>query len=441
MPKLISLIGLLICCAASADENWPSFRGLNAAGVSPTPAPITWDVPSSKNIFWKTPIPGLALSSPVVHGEHLFVTTAVGQNENKDLRVGLYGDVQPVNDQVPYAFKLLCLDKTTGQLLWETTAHEGIPKVKRHPKSSHANPTPATDGKHVVAFFGSEGLYCYDTRGNLVWKKDLGLLDSGFFRMPAAQWGFASSPVIHDDRVIVQCDVQKGSFIAAFALKDGNEIWRTSRDEVPTWSTPTVHISPTRSQVICNGWKEIAGYDLATGKRIWHLRGGGDIPVPTPVVAHDLIYITNAHGPQAPIYAIRTSATGEITLAGDGDSGDHVAWSHRRGGNYMQTPIVIGEYLFLCRDNGLITCFESRTGRRLAEAKLADGRTGFTASPVAADGRLYFMSEEGNVYVVSADPKLEVLATNFLGELSMATPAISDGVLFFRTRSEVIAIK
>ena len=441
MPKLITLLTALFCWTALADHDWPSFRGPKASGVSPSGAPTTWDVPSGKNVLWRTPLPGLALSSPAIHGNHLFLTTAVGENENKDLRVGLYGDINPVNEHTPYAFKVLCLDKTTGAVVWERTAHEGIPKVKRHPKSSHANPTPATDGRHVVAFFGSEGLYCYDAAGNLIWKKDLGLLDSGFFRVPTAQWGFASSPVVHGDRVIVQCDIQKGSFLAAFALKDGAELWRTPREEVPTWGTPTVHASADRTQVICNGWKEIAGYDLATGKRLWHLRGGGDIPVPTPVVAHDLIYITNAHGPQAPLYAIRTTATGDITLPEGADSNEHVAWSYRRGGNYMQTPIVVGDHLFLCRDNGQVTCFDAKTGKRLGEQRLGDGRTGFSASPVAAGDKLYFTSEEGQVYVVAADPKLGILATNSLGELSMATPAVSDGTLFFRTRSHIVAVK
>ena len=441
MPKLITLLTALFCWTAFADHDWPSFRGPKASGVSPSGAPTTWDVPSGKNVLWRTPLPGLALSSPAIHGNHLFLTTAVGENENKDLRVGLYGDINPVNEHTPYAFKVLCLDKTTGAVVWERTAHEGIPKVKRHPKSSHANPTPATDGRHVVAFFGSEGLYCYDAAGNLIWKKDLGLLDSGFFRVPTAQWGFASSPVVHGDRVIVQCDIQKGSFLAAFALKDGAELWRAPREEVPTWGTPTVHASADRTQVICNGWKEIAGYDLATGKRLWHLRGGGDIPVPTPVVAHDLIYITNAHGPQAPLYAIRTTATGDITLPEGADSNEHVAWSYRRGGNYMQTPIVVGDHLFLCRDNGQVTCFDAKSGKGLGEQRLGDGRTGFSASPVAAGDKLYFTSEEGQVYVVAADPKLGILATNSLGELSMATPAVSDGTLFFRTRSHIVAVK
>jgi len=259
--------------------------------------------------------------------------------------------------------------------------------------------------------------------------------------VPPAQWGFGSSPVIHDGLVIVQADVQKDSFVAAFDVKTGREIWRVSRDDVPTWSTPTVYPGPGPAQVIVNGLRHIGGYDLKTGKELWKLRGGGDIPVPTPVVEHGLIFITNAHGSQSPVYAIRTTATGDITLRDGEDSSEHVAWSYRRGGNYMQTPIVVGEHLFLCRDNGVVTCFEAKTGKRLAETKLGDGRMGFTASPVAAGDKLYFTSEEGKVYVVAANPKLEIVATNTLGDLSMATPAISDGTLFFRTSGHVIAVK
>src|SRR5262249_3384840 len=160
--------------------------------------------------------------------------------------------------------------------------------------------SPATDGKHVVVSFGSEGMYCYDMDGKLLWDKDLGVLDSGYYEVPDAQWGFASSPIIHDGKVIVQCDIQKNSFVAAFDVNDGSEKWIALRKEVPTWGTPTVHAGKDRSQVICNGWYHIAGYDLETGKELWTLKGGGDIPVPTPIVANDLIYITNAHGSMAP---------------------------------------------------------------------------------------------------------------------------------------------
>ncbi len=223
------------------DVHWPSFRGRQAKGVAEGYAtPTEWSVEDGTNIRWKTPIAGLAHSSPSIWGDRLFVTTAVRTEGDPSLRVGLYGDIASVNEDVVQRWRVYGLDKNTGEILWERTAHEGIPKVKRHPKSTHANPTPATDGEHVVAFFGSEGLYCYDMDGELLWKKDLGVLNSGFFQAPQAQWGFASSPIIHDGRVLVQSDVLEDSFLAAFDIRDGREIWRTERDDVPTWGTPTV---------------------------------------------------------------------------------------------------------------------------------------------------------------------------------------------------------
>lgn len=212
--------------------------------------------------------------------------------------------------------------------------------------------------------------------------------------VPAAQWGFASSPVIHEGVVVVQCDVQKGGFLAAFDINDGRELWRSPRSDVPTWSTPTIHRGGGRTQVIVNGYKHIGGYDFRTGKELWRLTGGGDIPVPTPVVAHGLVFITNAHGRMAPIYAVRLGAQGDISLKDTEETNAHVAWSTRRHGGYMQTPIVYGHHLYVCRDNGILSCCEARTGKRLYQERLGTGRTGFTASPVAADGKLYFTSEE-----------------------------------------------
>ena len=206
--------------------------------------------------------------------------------------------------------------------------------------------------------FGSEGLFAYDTGGTLLWRKDLGLLESGFFQVPEAQWGFASSPVIHGDRVIVQADVLKGSFLAAFDVATGRELWRTARNDYPTWSTPTVHSATGRTQVIVNGFKHVGGYDLATGKELWRMNGGGDIPVPTPVVHRDLAIITNAHGPAAPIFAVRLGATGDISLAAGALSNDHVAWSQQRDGAYMQTPIVYRDQLYVCRDNGVLSVYD-----------------------------------------------------------------------------------
>ena len=427
--------------APAPEIHWPMFRGPNASGIAEGFAtPTQWNVPAGENVKWKTPIPGLGHSSPIIWGNQLFITTAVSGQKDAKLRVGLYGDIASVQDDTSHRWMVYCLDKQTGKILWEQVAYTGVPKIKRHTKSTHASSTPATDGERVVAMFGSEGLYCYDMKGKLLWKKDLGVLDSGFYMVPSAQWEFGSSPIIFEDKVFLQCDVQKDSFVAAFSLKDGSEIWRTPRQDVPTWSSPTVHRSGDRTLLLINGYKHIGGYDAATGKEIWRLKGGGDIPVPTPIVAHDLVFITNAHGRLAPIYAIRLDATGDISLEENATSNKYVAWSIPRDGAYMITPLVYGDYLYSCKNNGVIYCFDAKTGARIYQERLGDGTTGFTASPVAAAGKLYFSSEDGDIYTIKAGPKFEVLAKNAMGEICMATPAISEGILYFRTQGHVVAI-
>ena len=443
----VVLLALAVALAGSAPtllmaSDWPSFRGAGASGVADgPPTPTTWDVPANRNVKWRVAVPGLAHSSPIVWGNRVCVATAVSSTASADLKVGLYGNIESANDQSAHRWMVRCHDTATGKLLWEQTAHSGVPKVKRHTKSTHASSTLATDGRYIVAFFGSEGLYAFDMNGKPIWSKDFGVLDSGFFMVPDAQWGFASSPVIHGDRVIVQADVQKGSFVAALELASGRELWRTPRNDVPTFSSPTVYSDSNGAQVIVNGWKHIGGYDLATGKELWRLTGGGDIPVPTPIVAHGLFFITSSHGGKSPIYAIKPTASGDITLQGASTSNAHIAWSAERDGAYMQTPLVYGDLLYVCKDNGVLAVFDARTGVRHYQTRLADGRTGFSASPVGANGRLYFTSEEGDVHVIKAGPVFEQLAVNPLGEVAMATPAISNGVMFFRTRGHLVAVQ
>ena len=411
-----------------------------AGGISEgRPLAERWDVAAATNVLWKTAIPGLAHSSPVIWGDVVFVTSALGPDDAQ-LKVGLYGAIAPVPDEGEHRFNVYALDKRTGAILWERTAHAGPPRFKRHTKSTHANPTPATDGRHLAVFFGSEGLYLYDLDGRLIWKKDLGALDTGYWMVPAAQWGFGSSPVIHGDRVIVQCDVQGGGFLAAFRLSDGAELWRTPRADVPTWSTPTVHTQGDEAVVVVNGWKHIGGYDAATGAEIWRMKGGGDIPVPTPIVYDGLVFITNAHGGPSPIYAIRAGATGEIVTGEDAPASPHIAWMAPRGGAYMQTPLAYRGHLYVCRDNGVLTVHEAATGSVTHTGRLGDGVAGFTASAVAGDGKLYYTAETGRVHVLRAGAVPEPIGDNDLGEVAMATPAVSEGVLYFRTRGHLVAI-
>lgn len=421
--------------------DWPSFRGIRGAGVAEGYAtPTTWNLPEKQNVRWSIPVPGLGHSSPVIWGNRLCITTAISGKADAGLRIGLYGDIASVTDDTSHTWKLLCYDKASGKTLVDTTIHSGVPKIKRHTKSTHANSTLATDGTRLVAMLGSEGLYAFDMAGKQLWMKDLGLLDSGFYMAPQAQWEFASSPVIHDGVVIIQADVQKNSFLAAFDLASGKELWRTPRQDVPTWSTPTIHQVGSTTQVLVNGWKHTGAYDFRTGREIWKLTGGGDIPVPTPIVGRGLVFITNAHGPGAPVFAIRETATGDISLPAGQTTNAHVAWSVPRDGAYMISPVLYRDLLYVCKNNGTFNVFNATTGERVHQARLGTGTTPFTASIVAADGKLYFTSEEGDVFVMKAGT-FEILATNPLGAIAMATPAVSEGVLYFRTSTGLIAIK
>jgi len=415
-------------------KNWPSFRGDHGSGVADGQFPPTsWDVEKGRNIRWKTPIPGLAHSSPIVWGDRVFVTTAVSGADKTEFKPGLYGAGTSAADVTKHSWRLYCLDKQSGKILWDRTAHEGVPKIKRHIKSSHANPTPASDGKHVVAYFASEGLFCYDLDGKLHWKQDLGLIDVGAFNDPDLQWGVASSPILYKNLVIIQCDRHKDSFIAAFDLDNGKPAWRTPRDEIPSWATPTVCEDAARPELIVNGTKHICGYDPQTGRELWRLAGNSEITVPVPVVGSGLIFVTSGYRPIQPIYAIWPGATGDITLKEGADSNERIAWSKQRGGPYMPSAIVYQGYYYTCSNSGMLNCYEARTGKQVYRQRLG-GTGGTSASPVAADGKLYFTSEDGDIRVVKAGPNFEMLAVNKMGDFCMATPAIADGMIFVRSQ-------
>ena len=436
---LVSALSVTIACVA-ADGNWPQFRGPSGSGLGDgANPPVQWDVAKGTNIAWTAEIPGLAISSPVVWGGRVFVTTAISSDPNQKWRTGLYGDTDSAPDRSSHQWKVLALDKKTGKLLWEQVAAQGIPKTKRHPKSSQASPTPVTDGMVVVAYFGSEGLYAYSVEGKLLWKKDLGLQNAGWFFDPDSEWGAASSPVIYKNSVIVQCDRQKDSFIAAFDLKDGKELWRTARAEIPAWGTPTIATAEGHAEMVTNGTKAIRGYDPDTGKELWTLGPNSEITCTTPVFGHGLIFVTAGYPPVQPIYAIKMGSKGDLTLKDGKDSSDAIAWSKKTGGSYLPSPIVYGDHLYLVNNNGVLTAYEAKTGNRVYQQRVGPGGA-FTASPIAAAGKLYIATEEGDVYVVKAGPQFELLAKNSVGEPVLATPALSGDLLIVRGARHLFAI-
>lgn len=421
-------------------KQWPSYRGYFASGIlDQANLPEFWDVEKSINIKWTADIPGLGLSSPVIWGDKLFITTAISTDDNTGLKPGIYGDISPVNDTSAHQWKVYCYDTNNGEMLWERTSYIGVPKIKRHPKSTHANCSVATNGEQIIAFFGSEGLYCYDMKGQLLWQKDFGILKSVFFRAESAEWEFSSSPIIYKNVVIIQNDVLENSFVAAFDAKTGKQLWKKERDEYPGWCTPNIYRNGGKDIVVLNGYKHRGGYDFETGEEIWRMSGGGDIQIPTPIIGKDLIYFNSAHGRSSPILAIKKNAKGDITLKKEESSNEFVQWSIPKGGAYMQTMILYDGLLYNCKWNGNIFCYDAITGEEIYKEKLGDVKS-FSASPVIADGKLYISDEEGMVYIVQTSRDFKLLASYPLGDICMTSPAITENIIFFRTQKKLIAI-
>ena len=448
---LVVLIGCLagtpLATRAAGPErsagHWPQFRGKHAAGVSDgADLPDAWDAASGKGVLWKTRIPGLAHSSPVVWGDQVFVTTAVSSLANATFKPGLYGEGTASEDKSVQKWQLLSLDRKTGKVQWERTAYEGVPKEKRHIKATYANATPATDGKHVAAFFGSQGLYVYDLAGKLLWKRDLGRIDAGAYDDPSYEWGNASSPILYDGLVIVQCDQQKDSFLTALRLSDGEVAWKTSRDELPSWSTPTVVPGSGKSgaELVTNAPKFIRGYDPKTGKELWRLGRSSNITAPTPVFDGELIVVMSGRRPNAPIFVLKAGASGDITLPEGATSGGSIVWTKEKAGSYMPTPLVYGGQLYVLKNQGILTCYDLRTGELRYEQRLPEVTSGFSASPVAADGKLYLPSEDGEILIVKAGPSFALLGRNPMGQPLMATPAITGRLLLVRGERDLVAI-
>ncbi len=423
----------------AAAGNWPGFRGANAAGTADGyRLPTTWNAAAGENIRWKIAIPGRAHSSPIIWGDRLFLTTAVSSEGEKPFRPGIYDDVGSSGNKARHSWRLFAFDKRTGEKLWESIAHEGVPRADNHIKASQANSTPATDGKHLVAMLGSEGLFCYDLDGRLRWRRDLGVLDVGWY---SAQWGHASSPILWQNLVIVQVDRNRDAFIAAYALADGREVWRSSRDHpLPSWGTPTLVEGEDRLELVANGARRIRAYDPRNGRELWSLAPTSDSIISTPVVGHGLVFVVGGYRPIQPIYAIRPGGAGDISLGESVESSAYVAWKTDRGGTHAPTPLIYGDYLYTTSNGGTLTCYRARSGERLYRRRIGGHGGVFTASPVAGDGKLYLASEEGGIHVVTAGPSYQLLATNPMGEVLLATPAISEGVIYVRSLEHLYGI-
>lgn len=424
-----------------AKQQWPSFRGQHAGGVADSQdLPSEWDGETGKAIKFKVKIPGLAHSSPVIWDHRLFLTTAVSSEDDASFKPGLYGSGEASKDQTTHRWQVVCIDKRDGKTLWTKTATQGKPIDKRHIKATYANASPATNGKQVIALFGSQGLFAYTVEGEFLWKKDMGRLDVGAYDLPQYEWGSASSPIIYDDKVIVQCDTQKESFLIAINIATGKTIWKTKRDELPSWGTPTVYHGINRDEIITNGSNFIRGYDPQTGKALWRLGGSSKITAPTPVFADGIIIVASGRSPERPIFAIRPGASGDITLKGTEQQNKFVAWSKTRRGPYMPTPLIYKDLVYTLNNNGLFGCFDLKNGTEHYYERIPHRSLGFSASPIAADDRIYLPGEDGVIFVVAAGKSFKLLGANAIGEAIMATPAMSEGVLYIRGSRHLFAV-
>lgn len=423
--------------APSVDaQNWPTFRGAGARGVADAQdLPSDWNVATSQNVKWKTRIPGQGHSSPIVWGNRLFVTSAERANPPK-LAFGDTGGIRLADDSAPHVWRLHALDAATGRIAWTAEAKSGQPRATRHVKSSQANSTPATDGSTVVAVFGSEGLVAFDWNGKEKWRADLGVVNPGLFGDPKSEWGHASSPVIYENRVIVQVDRHAQSFLAAYDIANGKQLWKVDRDERPVWATPTLYVGPARTELIVVGGVHVKGYDPRTGDELWRFKDVSEVKTPTAFADSNLIYFSGGYRGR-PFFALRTGASGDVSEADNAKTGKFLAWRTEPGGPYTSTPVAYQGVLFAVRDEGIAVAHDAVTGERLFME-----RTGAThsASPVASDGKIYVAAEGGEVLVLKAGRAFEILARIDMGEALMATPAISGRTMFIRGADHVFAI-
>lgn len=334
-----------------------------------------------------------------------------------------------------YRWEVLCLDRKTGNVIWNQTAAEHKPTIPTHRTNTYASETPVTDGERIYAYFGMTGLFCYDMEGKLLWKKELG-------SYPMANgWGTGSSPILADDLVLIQCDNEEKSFLVAFDKKTGDERWRDDRDERSTWATPYLWKNKDRTELVTGGSNKIRSYDPATGKILWELTGISGRSASTPVGDAEMVFFGTGGGMGVgPLVAVKAGAAGEVALDSAEKEGSPIAWVAPRGGPPMASPLLYEGHLYvLDQRGGILTCYEAATGK-VAYKERIPGATGFTASPWAADGKVYCTDGEGVTFVLKSGKDFDLLGKNALGEMCWSSPALADGELYLRTVDHLYCI-
>jgi outer membrane protein assembly factor BamB len=428
----ISLSGPLV----SAVDQWPQFRGPQSTGVADDSAlPETWS--ATRNVVWKTGIPGSGWSSPVVWVDRIFLTSVISTVAPEVPKKGLYfgGNREGIPTD-EHRWMVYAVDWKTGKIAWEREVHRGSPRSSHHLKNTYASETPVTDGERVYAYFGNLGLFVFDIDGKPVWSQPWGPFRTRY------GWGTAASPVLYQERVYVVNDNDDRSFLVALDKRSGKQIWRVERDEASNWSTPFIWENERRTEIITSGTRKVRAYDL-DGKVLWELGGMSSVVIPTPFAQHGLLFLASGYvGDNVrPVFAVRPSAKGDISLKESETSNEYIAWYQRQAGPYDPSPLVYGDFYYTLLDRGMMTCHEARTGREIyGKQRIDPETTAFTASPWAYNGKIFALSEDGDTFVIQAGAEFKVLRKNPLDELCMATPAIARGSLIIRTASKLYRI-
>ncbi len=383
-------------------QDWPEFRGPTGQGLSDAHGlPLSWS--ETQNVRWRAPVPGSGWSSPVIRGNHIWLTTSIGEKRDQSLRA-------------------LCLSRDTGSILQNVEVFRLKSPSRVNSKNSYASPSPVLDGDRVYLHFGAFGTACITETGEVVWKTRLEY-DNG-------EHGPGASPVLYDDLLIVACDGRDVQYLAALDKMTGKIRWKRNREGYLAYATPLIVRAPGGDQVISPGAFRTVAYEPRTGKEIWQVRyGDGFSNVPRPVYGNGLVYLCTGFQ-QPSLLAVRTDGRGDVTRS-------HIAWSLTRGAPLTPSPLLVGDELYLISDNGIASCVDARSGKEHWRVRM-DGN--FSASPLYGDGRIYFLSEEGESTVIAPGRQYKLLATNRLEGQTLASMAVSGDSIFIRTRTHIYCL-
>ena len=421
--------------APQTGHPWPNWRGPSSSGVSPERGlPVEWS--DSRAVAWKTPVRGLGISSPIVAGNLVIVTSQAGNGEVRSgprlvqgadpLQAGERNLVAPGGGDGRATFLVTAIDRTSGRRAWEfeLPAEGALPFV--HEKHNLASPSPASDGERVYAWFGTGQIAAVDLTGKVVWKKHLGAEYAPF----QINWGHGSSPAVYRDTLILLCYHEKASYLLALDSRTGAVRWkRDAPAGVTSYSTPLVVDIGQRAEVIINSSIGMSGHDLATGERLWHIAEDNRFPIPMPLLHDGVIYTSRGYR-SSPFMAIRPGGNGDVSQS-------HVIWRVPSGAPYISSLVYYDGLIYMVGDVGVLTVTDAKTGTRVFQERIGGV---YTASPVAADGKIYLVSEDGETIVLAAGTTPKILARNKLTARQLASPAIAGGRLFIRTDDAVFAI-